>query len=114
VSTTTHDVDLRYTRAELHAFLAVQRREDVEWGGRYDGGTAAINVWSHSWVTPALRRDSSLMGTFFFVWADEYRISQIECAEGFSLDDLLHELAILERKALDHVKHGREQGNNAP
>jgi hypothetical protein len=50
--TVLHTVDLRYTRAELHAFLAAQRREDVELGGRYDGGTAAINVWSHSWVTP--------------------------------------------------------------
>lgn len=107
--TTTHDVDLRYTHADLHAFLAVQRREDVELGGRYDGGTATINVWSHSWVTPALRRDSSHMGTFSFVWADEYRIYEIECAEGFSLDDLLHELAVLERKALGYIKYGRER-----
>jgi hypothetical protein len=113
MSTTTHDVDLRYTRAELHAFLAVQRREDVELGGRYDGGTAAIHVWSHSWITPALRRDSSPIGTFYFVWANEYRIFQIECDEGFSCDDLLHELAVLEQKALGYVKHGREGGSSA-
>ena len=30
-----------------------------------------------------------------------------QTAEGCALDDLLHELAIRERKALGYVKHGR-------
>ena len=36
-----------------------------------------------------------------------YCIYQIEVREGFDRDDLLHELAELETKALGHVKHGR-------
>jgi hypothetical protein len=34
-------------------------------------------------------------------------IQRVECDEGLSLDDLLHELAMLEQKACGHVKHGR-------
>jgi hypothetical protein len=34
-------------------------------------------------------------------------IWKIECDEGFGLDDLLHELAILEQKAFGYAKHGR-------
>ena len=41
-------------------------------------------------------------------WLTE-RLSQIEWDEGFELADLLHELALLEEKALEAVKHGRKR-----
>ena len=48
-----------------------------------------------------------MMGSFYVTWMDEM-IRRIECDEGFALDDLLHELAMLERKALGYVKQGVE------
>ena len=105
--TTTHTVDLRYEKEELLALFDLASREDVETGGRYDRRGGAINVWSHAWINEATRHDSETIGTFYVHWADDNCIYQIECDEGFSLDDLLLELAVLEQKALGYVKHGR-------
>jgi hypothetical protein len=44
---------------------------------------------------------------FYIHWADENCIHEVHCEEGFALEDLLHELAILETKALGRVKHGK-------
>jgi hypothetical protein len=106
MDTTLHKVDLRYERREIVALFETARREDVESGGRYDHGGGAITVWTHHWQTPATRYDSTIIGTLYIYWADENRIYEIECDQGFSLDDLLHELAILEEKALGRIKHG--------
>ena len=105
--TAMHKVDLRYERREIVALFETARREDVESGGRYTHGGGAINVWSHHWQTPETRYDSEIIGTFYIYWADENRIYEIECDQGFSLDDLLHELAILEEKAFGRIKHGK-------
>ena len=43
-----------------------------------------------------------------FIWLEE-RIYRIETDEGFDLADLLHELAILELKALGDTKHGAQR-----
>ena len=106
MKTTTHTVSLRYTRQELLTLFATAEREDVDKGGRYDQRGGAINVWTHSWVHEATRHDSETLGTFYVHWADHNCIYQIECDEGFSLEDLLLELGILERKALGYLKHG--------
>lgn len=106
MKTTQHDVDLRYTKDELRALFRLANAEDVEAGGRYDARSAAINVWSHSWINAATRHDSETIGTFYFWWGDRNCLYQIECDEGFSLDDLLLELGTLEKKALGRVKHG--------
>ena len=47
-----------------------------------------------------------MMGSLYVNWMDD-TIWRIACDEGFELDDLLHELAMLERKAVGYVKHGR-------
>jgi hypothetical protein len=39
----------------------------------------------------------------------EERIYRIETEEGFDLADLLHELAMLELKALGDIRHGVER-----
>jgi hypothetical protein len=104
---TKHPVDFRYTRAQLLQLFTLADQEDVEEGGRYDVRSAAINVWSHHWSDPATRYDSEILGTFYVHWDNENRIWLIETDEGFGLDDLLRELAILEQKALGHCIHGK-------
>lgn len=106
MDTTRHKVSLSYTRQELLAFFDRASREDVETGGRYDKRGGAINVWSHSWINEATRHDSETIGTFYVNWLED-SLYEIECDEGFDLADLLHELAILEEKAMGRVKHGR-------
>jgi hypothetical protein len=107
VKTTEYHVDFRYTRDELLALFALANREDVEQGGRYDARSAAINIWSHSWINDATRYDSDTVGTFYVHWGDKNHLYLIECDDGFSRNDLLHELGILEQEAFGYVKHGR-------
>lgn len=106
MDTTTHTVDLRYEKEELLALFELASKEDVDEGGRYDRRGGAINVWSHAWTNEATRHDSETIGTWYVHWSDENRIYQIECDAGFELADLLHELALLEEKALGYHKHG--------
>ena len=49
--------------------------------------------------------ESEMMGSFHVSWLED-TIWRIEFDEGFSLDDLLHELAMLEQKSVGYVKHG--------
>jgi hypothetical protein len=105
METSRHIVHLRYERRELHALFDVANADEVEKGGRYAARGGAIHVWSHHWVHPATRQEAEMMGSCSVNWMDEV-IQRIECDEGFALDDLLHELAMLERKALEYVKQG--------
>lgn len=107
MDTRMHTVDLRYEHEELLALFDTASKEDVDEGGRYDRRGGAINVWSHHWGNEATKHDSETVGTFYVHWADQNCIYQVECDEGFELDDLLHELALLEEKALGYVKHGK-------
>jgi hypothetical protein len=104
--TTRYPVNFPYTRAELEALLAYARAHDVEQGGRYDARSAAINVWSHAWVNRATWEESGTIGTFYVRWGETPALWQIECDEGFSLEDLMEELGRLELSALGSVKHG--------
>ena len=105
VSTRMHHVDLRYTKEELLTIFAVATKEDVDLGGHYHCQGGAITVWSHPWNHAAVRYDSSTIGALYVNWMEE-RIDRIETEEGFDLADLLHELAMLELKALGDTKHG--------
>ena len=103
-----------YSREELQSLFAAANELDVTQGGRYDARGAAIIVWSHHWGNLATQIDSDILGIFYTHWADENRIWQIEIQEGFGCDDLLHELAELETKALGHIKHGRFHSEPQP
>jgi hypothetical protein len=105
---TKYGANFPYTREELLALLTCAQQEDVETGGRYDWRGGVLDVWSHPWSTQALRDESTLVGSFYVNWLTE-RLSQIEWDDGFELADLLHELALLEEKALSAVKHGRKR-----
>jgi hypothetical protein len=102
-----HAVDLCYSQEELLTVFGVATREDVDLGGHYHCHGGAIHVWSHPWNNAAVRSDSSLLGAFYVSWLEE-RIYRIETAASFDLPDLLHELAVLELKALGETKHGVE------
>jgi hypothetical protein len=103
---TMYRVDFAYTTQELEALFRYAHEHDVEKGGRYDARSAAVNIWSHHWQHPATMEASDTIGTFYFRWGDTPVLWAMETDEGFSLEDLLHELGRLERQALGQVKHG--------
>jgi hypothetical protein len=101
------EVNYRYTREDLKAIFDLVYEEDVERGGRYDGRSGTIHVYTHPWDNETMRLESTLMGTFSAAWGQGNLIWQIESEEGFSLDDLLEELGTLEEKAVGRKIHGR-------
>ena len=101
------EVNYRYTREDLKAIFDVVYDEDVDRGGRYDGRSGAIHVYTHPWEHETMRLESTLMGTFYAAWGQGNLIWQIDVEEGFSLDDLLGELGVLEEKAIGRRIHGR-------
>jgi hypothetical protein len=103
-----HPVDLRYTKEELLTLFAIATQEDVDLGGHYHCHSGAIQLWSHPWNHAAVRDDSSPLGALYVNWLEE-RLDRIETEEEFDLADLLHELAMLELKALGDIKHGVER-----
>jgi hypothetical protein len=106
MNTTMHLVDFPYTQPELEALFRYANEHDVENGGRYDARSAAINLWSHHWLNDATRAESETIGSFYFHWAPTPMLWEIETDEGFTLEDLMHELGRLELQALGYVKHG--------
>ena len=101
-----HDTDFPYSHADLQALVAAALRGDVTKGGRCVTGGAAINVWTHPW-NMKMMQESSIMGTFYLRFADRIGIARVLCEEGFSLDDLLNELALLEVQAFGVVRQGK-------
>ena len=61
--TECYEVDLRYSEAELRAIFVRAHVEDVETGGRYDARSAAINIWSHSWINEPCASRKLVLGT---------------------------------------------------
>jgi uncharacterized protein DUF6166 len=104
---TSIEVDYRYTREELRELFDVAYAEDVEKGGRYDGRSGAINIYTHPWSSETMWAESTLMGSLYVSWGQGNRIWQMELEEGFSQEDLLQELGMLEEKALGRKLHGR-------
>jgi hypothetical protein len=105
--TTAIEVDYRYAPDQLQALFALARAEDVGKGGRYDARSGAINIYTHPWNTVTMQDESTRMGSIYVFWADENRLWWIEIEEGFSLEDLLAELGMLEEKAVGRKVHGR-------
>jgi hypothetical protein len=103
-----YGANFQYVREELLALFTHAQKEDVEHGGRYEARSGVLHVWSHPWRAQAVRDESSLVGSFYVNWRTE-RLTQIEWDEGFELADLLHELALIEEKALGVVKHGSKR-----
>jgi hypothetical protein len=110
---TVYRVTLNYTRQELLALFDFARRADVECGGRYDARSGALIVWSHGWQHVATWEESDMLGAFYVNWLTDW-FWQIDCAEGFGLEDLLVELGTLELGALGYLQHGSPLSGRAP
>jgi hypothetical protein len=104
---TAVEVNYRYTREDLKALFDLVYEEDVERGGRYDGRSGPINVYTHPWDNEMMRRESTRMGTFSAAWGQGNVIWQIDVEEGFSLEALLEELGTLEEKGIGRKIYGR-------
>jgi hypothetical protein len=104
---TAVEVNYRYTREDLKAIFDLVYEEDVERGGRYDGRSGAIQVYTHPWDNETMRLESTRMGTFSAAWGQGNVIWQIDVEEGFSLEALLAELGTLEEKGIGRKIHGR-------
>jgi hypothetical protein len=101
------EVNYRYTREDLKAIFDLVYEEDVERGGRYDGRSGVIHVYTHPWDHDTMGLERTLMGTFYAAWGQGNLIWQIDVEEGFSLEALLEELGTLEEKAVGRKIHGR-------
>jgi hypothetical protein len=86
--TTRYPVDFPYTFQEFNALFRYADEHAVERGGRYDAGSAAVNIWSHHWRRPATREESETIGTFYLHW-DPSVLFESEIDEGFRREDLL-------------------------
>jgi hypothetical protein len=104
---TAVEVEYRYTREDLQAIFDLVYEEDVQRGGRYDGRSGTIHVYTHPWDNAMMRLESTRIGTFSAAWGQGNLIWQIETEGGFSLDDLLKELGTLEEKAVGRKIHVR-------
>jgi hypothetical protein len=65
------------------------------------------NIYTHPWSSETIWAESTLMGSLYVSWGQGNRIWQMELEEGFSQEDLLQELGMLEEKALGRKLHGR-------
>jgi hypothetical protein len=65
---TAVEVNYRYTREDLKAIFDLVYEDDVERGGRYDGRSGAIQVYTHPWDNETRRLESTRMGTFSAAW----------------------------------------------
>jgi hypothetical protein len=104
-------MDWRYDPVDLDWLIAFAEEHDVERGGRYDADIYApsIIVWSHSWIIPSCKEESTAMCILKF---DRTRSSLVgfSILPGFDLEVALSELSILEKGALGTVVYGDAGG----
>jgi hypothetical protein len=100
-------VDLQYGRTELKVLFRFAKAHDVELGGRYDKRIPSrINIWTHTWINPGCRAESSLMFSLEFDRNTTSLVSVV-LQPGYDWAIFLDELAKLERVALGDVLYGK-------
>jgi hypothetical protein len=105
----TVQIDLRYDRADLRSLLRYAKTHDVELAGRYDIRTLPrLNIWTHTWLNPGCRAESSLMFSLEFDWNTTSLIS-VTVQPGYGWEIFLDELARLERAALGNLVYGKSR-----
>jgi len=103
-------INLKYERADLKTILRYARRRDVNHGGRYDFGLPPrLNIWTHHWINPGCREESSVMFTLVFDRTTA-SLKSVTMQAGYDWAILLDELARLEEAALGNVVHGQHRG----
>ena len=100
-------INLRYGQADLKSLLAYARAHDVERDGRYDGRKPPhINIWTHNWLHPGCRAESSLMFRLEFDLKTTSLMS-VMLQPGYDWQIFLDELARLELAALGDTVYGK-------
>jgi hypothetical protein len=103
-------ITLRYGRAYLKSLLRYVHVHDVERGGRYDMRRPPyLNIWTHTWINPGCRAESSLMFSLEFD-GDTASLMSVLLQPGYDWAIFLDELARLERAALGDVVYGQHRG----
>jgi hypothetical protein len=101
-----HPVECPHTDQELQALFRVADPEDVEEGGRCEGSSASISLWSHHGLTDASRHASETIGRFDCRWATTPRLDEIETDEGCTLEALVQECGCQDVNACGAVTPG--------
>jgi hypothetical protein len=102
-------INLRYDRADLKSLLAYARAHDVERNGRYDiRRPPRLNIWTHTWIHPGCKAESSLMFSLEFDWNTSTLMS-VMLMPGYNWEIFLDELAMLERATLGDTVYGRRR-----
>jgi hypothetical protein len=102
-------INLRYDRTDLKSLLRYAKAHDVELDGRYDiREPPRLNIWTHAWIHPGCRAESSLMFSLEFDWSTASLMS-VTLQPGYDWAIFLDELAKLERAALGDTVYGRRR-----
>jgi hypothetical protein len=102
---------LRYDRTDLKSLLRYAKAHDIELDGRYDiRRPPRLNIWTHNWIHPGCKTESSLMFSMEFDWNTASLISVI-LQPGYDWAIFLDELAKLEMAALGDMVYGNVMQN---
>jgi hypothetical protein len=102
-------VNLRYDRADLKSLFWHAMAHDVELDGRYHlRRPPRLDIWTHNWINPGCRAESSLMVSLEFDWNTASLIS-VTLQPRYDWAIFLDELARLERGALGGVVYGKSR-----
>ena len=102
-------INLRYDRADLKSLLRFAKAHDVELDGRYDiRKPPRLNIWTHNWMSPGCRAESSLMFSLKFDW-NMASLMSVVLQPGYDWAIFLDELARLETAALGDTVYGRRR-----
>ena len=102
-------INLRYERTDLKSLLRYAKAHDVELDGRYDiRRPPRLNIWTHNWIHPGCKAESSLMFSLGFDW-NTASLMSVALQPGYDWAIFLDELARLEREALGDVVYGKRR-----
>jgi len=100
---------LRYDRTDLKSLLRYAKAHDVELDGRYDiRKPPRLNIWTHNWIHPGCKAESSLLFSLKFDWKTASLMS-VMLQPGYDWAIFLDELARLERAALGDTVYGKRR-----
>jgi hypothetical protein len=101
--------NLRYERADLRLLFRYAKAHDVEWNGRYNlRKPSCLNVWTHTWLNPGCKAESSLMFSLEFDW-NTASLMSVVLQPGYDWQVFLDELARLEKAALGDTVYGKRR-----
>jgi hypothetical protein len=102
-------IHLRYDRPDLISLLRYAKANDVGSGGRYDiRRPPRLNIWTHTWINPGCRAESTLMFSLEFDW-NTASLMSVALQPDYDWAIFLDELARLEKAALGDVVFGKRR-----